>query len=553
MTASGLSKDALHVHVGIGVFLAVSVLLRKPLKPYLPWLAVLIVALTGEFIDMLTNIYLSGHWRWAASTHDIVNTMFWPTIILLLVRFTRVFDVKIRNLITLFLSGFAASALFAAPTGEKPNIIFILADDLGYGDLGCYGQQKIETPNIDKLAAEGIRFTQHYSGNTVCAPSRSALATGQHTGHTTIRGNGPYELRPSPQDVTIFEALKSTNYHTALIGKSILSGNSKNGHQPNRKGVDYFFGFVNHQAAHSYFPPILFRNGNEVVYPNNSNHEGDNYTGDLFFNEVINYIGEQKKAPFFLFYASQIPHASLYAPEEWKKKYRGRFEETPLTGQTHYRNEPEPKTTYAAMVSRLDWEVGEIIKKLKKLGIEKNTLVIFSSDNGPVNLPGFAPEFFNSSGPFRGLKRDLTEGGIRIPMIVWWPDKIAPGTVTKHVAAFWDFLPTACELAGVSPPQGTDGISYLPTLLGTPQKEHEFLYWEFYEGGGKRAALLDGRWKGIQLNLNEDLNSPIYIYDLQTDLHEDTNIAAQHPELVTRVKEVFEREHTPSDKLTWKR
>ncbi len=457
-----------------------------------------------------------------------------------------------KILITVILASLGIPLLFAAPAAEKPNIIFILADDMGYGDLGCYGQQKIETPNIDNLAKEGIKFTQHYSGSAVCAPSRSALLTGQHTGHTTIRGNGPHELLPSPQDITVFEQLKSANYHTALIGKSGLSGDTKDGTQPNKKGVDHFFGFVNHQLAHNYFPPSLFRNGEEVKYPNNTRHEGDTYTGDLFFNETINYIGEQKKGPFFLLYSTQIPHASLYAPEEWKKKYRGKFEETPIIGNAHYRNEPEPKTSYAAMVSRLDWEVGEIIKKLKELGIEKNTLVIFSSDNGPATVAGCAPEFFKSAGPFRGFKRDFTEGGIRVPMIAWWPGKIAPGTVTEHVSASWDFLPTACELAGVSTPQNTDGISYLPTLLGNPQKKHEFLYWEFYEAGGKRAALLEGRWKGIQFNPGTN-NSPIKIYDLQTDIHEDTDVAAQQPELVARIKEIFDREHTPSNLFTWKK
>ncbi len=454
-------------------------------------------------------------------------------------------------LLPLLLAGLGSSALSAAPAADKPNIIFILADDMGYGDLGCYGQKKFETPNIDRLAAEGIKFSQHYAGSAVCAPSRSALMTGQHTGHTTIRGNGPFELRPSPQDVTVFERLRSAGYHTALIGKSALSGDTKDGAQPNRKGVDHFFGFVNHQAAHHYFPPSLFRNGTEIKYPNNTLHEGDSYTADLFLNEAISFISEPKNRPFFLLYATQIPHASLYAQEDWKKKFRGKFEETPLTGQKHYRNEPEPKTTYAAMVARLDWEVGEILKKVQELGIDKNTLIIFASDNGPVNLAGYAPEFFESAGPFRGFKRDFTEGGIRVPMLARWPGTISPGVVTGHVSAFWDFLPTACEIAGVSTPQGVDGISYLPTLLGKPQKTHDRLYWELYEGGGKRAALLDGRWKGIQSNLSKNPDAGIQLFDLETDPHEDNDISSQHPDKVAQIKAVFSEEHTPSDLFSW--
>lgn len=435
----------------------------------------------------------------------------------------------------------------------SPNIILIAADDLGYGDLGCYGQKKIATPNIDRLAAEGMLFTNHYAGSAVCAPSRASLLTGQHTGHVFIRGNGPVELRPAPQDTTVFEVIKNNGYDTAMIGKSGLSGDIEDDAHPGTKGVDHFFGFVNHQAAHHYFPPSLVRDGKRVDYPGNQKHEGDHYSGDLFFKDVMDYLGQKRDRPFFLHYATQLPHASLYAPEEWKAKYRGKFPETPLTGQAHYRNEPEPRTTYAAMVSRLDWEVGEIVRKLRETGRADNTVILFCSDNGPTTLAGYDPAFFESSGPFRGAKRDLNEGGIRVPLIAWWPGKIAPGVETDHVSAFWDFVPTACDLAGAPVPAGVDGISYLPTLLGQKdrQKTHDRLYWEFYEGGGKRAALLDGRWKGIQLGLNKNPDSPIQLFDIQSDPHEDNDIAAQKPELVERMKVVFREEHTPSEIFKW--
>jgi len=436
----------------------------------------------------------------------------------------------------------------------RPNIILITADDLGYGDLGCYGQKKIATPNIDRLAAEGLRFTWHYAGSAVCAPSRASLLTGQHTGHVLIRGNGPAKLRPAPDDLSVFEVLKSQGYETAIIGKSGLSGDLEDDSHPRTKGVDHFFGFVNHQAAHHYFPPSLVRDGQRVDFPRNRKHEGDSYSADLFLGDAVEYIGLKRNKPFFLHYAPQLPHASLYATEEWKAKYRGRFPETPLTGQSHYRNEPEPRTTFAAMVGRLDWEVGEIIRRLLETGQAANTIVIFNSDNGPTTVAGYDPEFFGSSGPFRGAKRDLYEGGIRVPMIAWWPGKIAAGRVSDLVSAFWDFLPTACDLAGAKIPTGIDGISYLPTLLGKndSQKVHDLLYWEFYEDGGKRAALIGGRWKGVQLGLNKNLEAPIQIFDITVDPHEDTNLAEQRPDLVERVKAVFRNEHIPSDFFAWK-
>ncbi len=443
----------------------------------------------------------------------------------------------------------SGKALAANP---QPNIVFILADDLGYGDLGCYGQPIIQTPNLDRMAAEGLRFTQHYAGSTVCAPSRCSLMTGWHTGHTQIRGNGPSALRPDPQDITVATLLKQAGYQTAMIGKSSVAGQDENEALPNAKGFDHFFGYLSHTAAHDYFPTELYRDGQKITYPNNHLDYGDTYSADLFINDALGWLDAHKAGPFFLFYPTQIPHASLTAPEEWKAKYRGRFAEPPQGARGNYRAEPEPKTTYAAMVSRLDWEVGQIFAKLKELNLATNTLVIFASDNGAMNEGGYQREWFHSSGPLRGGKRDLTEGGVRVPFIAWWPGKITGGKTTAQPSAFWDFLPTACDVAGVKTPPGLDGISYLPTLLGrsADQRQHEYFYWEFYEKGGARAARL-GDWKGIQLNL-DSVPSAIELYNLATDPGETNNLAGAHADIVKRVREIFTAAHAPSSSWNWK-
>lgn len=440
----------------------------------------------------------------------------------------------------------------AAEAARKPNIIFILADDLGYGDLGCYGQKLIRTPNLDKMAAEGMRFTQHYAGSTVCAPSRCCLLTGLHSGHGWMRGNAQgVKLRPDPQDLTVATLLRRAGYQTAMIGKSGCSANIDDGDHPNTKGFDYFFGFVSHAAAHDYFPPYLYRNGKKIEYPYNQRHEGDSYSGDLFYRDVMNYLDAHKDGPFFLHYSMQMPHASLYAPPESMAEYQGQFDEQPVTGQRHYRNEPQPKTTYAAMVSRLDWEVGQLLQKLHNLGIAENTLVLFASDNGAMNEGGYDRTWFNSSGQLTGGKRDLTEGGIRVPLIAWWPGKIAAGRTSDHVSAFWDFLPTACELAQTSAPDQTDGISYVPTLLGRAgQNEHAYLYWEFHEQGGKRAVRM-GKWKAIQLDVDNNPDGPVAVYDLDADSAEKTDLSAEQGEIVQRARRIFREAHSPSPLFEW--
>lgn len=453
------------------------------------------------------------------------------------------------------LCALVALSLDVAEAADQPNIIYILVDDLGYGDLGCFGQPEILTPNIDRLCSEGMKFTNHHSGSTVCAPSRAVLMTGKHTGHCTVRGNGNKQnLKEGHEDITIARLLQTAGYHTAMIGKSGTGCSVTPGH-PNRKGFDYFYGFNGHGAAHHYFPPVVYRNDEEVHFPNNKKHTGDTYIHDEFMKEVLGYIDEHGKTeqPFFLHYAALIPHASLVAPEEWVAKYRGKVKEEKQQGRGGYAKCDEPKATFAGMVSRLDWEIGEIIGKLDKLGIADNTLVIFSSDNGPHSAGGNKAEWFNSNGDLRGEKRDLYEGGVRVPMIATWPGKIAAGSETDHLSAFWDVMPTLCELVGLNPPSDIDGISFLPTLLGQSerQQQHKYLYWEFYEKGGRRAAMTQ-TWKAVQLNMRKG-GDKIMLFNLQKDLQEQVDVADEHPEIVAKFEAVFTEAHEPSPLISWKK
>ena len=463
----------------------------------------------------------------------------------------RIFDLMRILAITIAVS-FMWSGVSAARAEEirQPNIIFILADDLGYGDLGCFGQQNFATPHIDRLAAEGLRFTNHYAGSTVCAPSRACLLTGLHTGHTFQRFNGPVQFREDPFDQTVAHLLNEAGYHTALIGKSGLSCNSEDGSLPNRKGFDEFFGYTSHAEAHRYYPEFLWHNGKKIKYPDNRGKEGKHYSGDLFREAALKYLEAQADGPFFLHLSLQQPHADLAVPEEWKQPFVNEFDDTPYEGG-HYRAEPHPKATFVGMVTYLDDTIGRLTAKLEELGIANNTLVIFSSDNGAMSEGGWSRKNFNSSGPLRGGKRDLYEGGIRVPTIAWWPGTITGGRTTAHVSAFWDFLPTACELAGVVIPTDTDGQSYVPTLLDEGhQAEHEFLYWEFYEQGGKQAVR-KGNWKAVRLNLSQDLNGPIELYNLESDLGETCNIADEHPEIVAALAKVMSAAHVDSDIISF--
>lgn len=424
---------------------------------------------------------------------------------------------------------------------RRPNIIFILADDLGYGDLSCYGQKKFRTPNLDKMAAEGMRFTQHYSGSTVCAPARCVLLTGYHTGHSYIRGNAKgeemYELAIPAETLTVAKILKNSGYATGCTGKWGLGGPWSEG-RPNKQGFDYFFGYLGQMPAHFYYPEHLWRNMEKVVL------DGKTYSHDLIAEEAMDFIMRNRKDPFFLYIPFTIPHAELAVPEDSLAQYKGKFEEKEYIGQ-HYGSQKTPRAAFAGMVSRMDRDIGRIMKLLKELGIDENTIVIFSSDNGGHREGGAEPEFFNSCGPLRGIKRDLYEGGIRVPMIARWPGKIKAGTISEHVSAFWDFLPTCCELGEAKIPEAIDGISFVPTLLGREQKRHEYLYWEFYEQKGKQAVRW-GDWKGVRLNVSKDPDGPIELYNLKDDIGEANNIAGEHPEIVQKMRSIMKEARTES-------
>ncbi len=444
---------------------------------------------------------------------------------------------------------FAAPLLFGlvlalstmASAAEEPNLIYIMVDDLGYGDLGCYGQQRIKTPCLDRMAAEGLRFTDHYAGNTVCAPSRCSLMTGVHGGHAYVRGNR--EIKPMGQlplregTVTVASLLQDAGYRTALIGKWGLGGPGSEGH-PNQQGFDHFFGYLCQRHAHNYYPEFLFRNServplnNKVAKPREDGAgvavERNDYSHDLCAAEALQFIEENKDRPFFLYLALTIPHANNEAGKEGM--------EVPSLGDYADLDWPEPQKGHAAMISRMDGDIGLLLKTLKDLGIEKNTLVLFTSDNGPHREGGNDPDFNDSNGPLRGIKRDLYDGGIRVPLIARWPGQIEPGASTDHISAFWDLMPTACDLVGLAAPKGTDGISYLPTLLGKDQKKHDYLYWEFKT----QRAVRIGNWKAVQKSPKDEVE----LYDLDTDLEETTDVADANPGVVKKVKAAFDEAHT---------
>lgn len=436
----------------------------------------------------------------------------------------------------------------------RPNIIFILADDLGYGDLGCYGQQLIKTPNLDAMARQGLRFTQFYAGTSVCAPSRSSLLTGQHTGHTPVRGNKSVEPEgqwPIPDSaVTIAEILKKGGYATGDFGKWGLGPVASTG-DPVKQGFDHFFGYNCQSKAHNYYPDHLWENDTRIDFANNTPQQFTEYAADLIQKKALSFIEQQKDKPFFLYLSYTLPHAALQGPNDSLfEKYKKLFNELPVAVEAWngkgYAPQAYPRATYAAMVSRLDAYVGQVFQKLKESGIDKNTLVLFSSDNGPHKEGGNDPNYFKSSGPLRGIKRDLYEGGIREPMIAWWPGKIKAGSTSDYAGAFWDLLPTFAELAKQPQPKNIDGISIVPVLLGKKNAPaHPWLYWEFHEQGGKQAVRM-GKWKGIKLNAAANPDGPIELYDLQTDVSEKNNLADKHPEIVAKIKKIMQQQHRES-------
>lgn len=475
---------------------------------------------------------------------------------------------KVQTTIILLPALFACNSNKIPVEETKPNIIYILADDLGYGDLGSYGQVNFSTPNLDKLASEGIRFINHYSGSTVSAPSRSVLMTGLHTGHTPIRDNKEYEpegQHPIADDAfTIAEMLKEEGYATGAFGKWGLGAVGTSG-DPNNQGFDEFFGYNCQRVAHRYYPASLWHNDQKIDLPGNDWTNTETYAPDVIQEQVLEFIESNKDQPFFLFYPNVIPHAELIAPEdEILEQYMGKFEETPFKGGNvkkkieeaaygeginiaAYCPQENPKAVFAAMVTRLDRQVGEVMEKLKELGIDDNTIVIFTSDNGPHKEGGIHPEDFNSNGELRGFKRDLYEGGIRVPMIARWPGKINSGTETNHISAFWDVLPTFAEIVGIEIPGDIDGISFLPTLLDQEgQIVHDHMYWEFHAQGGKQAVRR-GNWKAVRLNYYDKTKTSVEIYDLEKDPTESNDLAQEFPEIVQEMVSIMDKEHSYSE------
>jgi len=456
----------------------------------------------------------------------------------------------------------ASYALISCVPANKeeplPNIVYILADDLGYGDLSCYGQQKFSTPNIDRIASEGMLFTQHYTGSTVSAPSRSSLMTGLHTGHTPIRGNKRWEPEgqwPLPSDsYTVAEMLKALGYSTGAFGKWGLGYIDTEG-DPNAQGIDVFFGYNCQGLAHNYYPDHLWHNHEKILLTENDSSKTGIYGPDLIHNAALDFMGSHSDKPFFLFYPTTIPHAELFAKEEYMKLFRGKFDpeksykgvdDGPSFRLGPYGSQPESHAAFAAMVSELDDYVGELLSKLKELDLEKNTIVIFVSDNGPHLEGGADPDYFNSNSDLKGYKRDMYEGGIRTPMLVKWPGKVIAGSTSDHISAFWDILPTFAEITSTEVPGEIDGISFLPELLGKQQKQHEYLYWEFHEQGGK-VALRMGKWKLVKLNMDKYPQEKTELYNLSTDIGETVNLAESNPDIVKKMEEYIRQAHTPSE------
>ena len=458
----------------------------------------------------------------------------------------------------------AASLSLAAVSGlaaqQKPNVVFIIADDLGYGDLSSFGQKKFQTPHIDRLAHDGVRMTQTYSGTTVSAPSRSSLLTGYHTGHTPIRGNKemtPEGQFPLPESTySLFQLFKDAGYTTGAFGKWGLGQPGSTG-DPNNQGVDEFYGFNCQMLAHNYYPSHLWHNQTRIDFPENDNGGFGTYSQDLIQEQTIEFIKNNKDNPFFLFVPTVIPHAELVVPEDSIiQHFRGMYEEVPHKGvdsgpmfrKGAYMSQEYPRATFAAMVTRLDHYVGQIVAELKAQGIYDNTLIVFTSDNGPHREGGHTPDFFNSNSIFRGYKRDLYEGGIRVPTIVSWKDNIPAGTESGFAYAFWDYMATFAELIDQELPHPIDGISVLPTLLNQEgQQERDYFYFEFLELNGRQAVIKDN-WKLLHQNIRKE---PTWeLYNLSSDPGEHHNVIELHPERAAELKQIMLEARTEDE--NWK-
>lgn len=448
----------------------------------------------------------------------------------------------------------SATISISTATPKKPNIVYIIADDLGYGDLSCYGQTHFKTPNIDSLAEQGIKFTSHYSGNTVCSPSRCSLMTGMDQGHASIRGNGVHQL--TEEDYTVAHALKKAGYQTAMIGKSCVTGNTFDINAPKTAGFDFFYGTLSHMTAHHHYPVSVFNeHGEKETFPNNKLYSGDVYIQDKYTERALDYLetNSNKDEPFFLLLSFSSPHADITVPEDSVAPFRGKFANEQSVEQAHYAGCKELKATYAGMVTRLDRHVGSILAKLTELGITDNTIVSFTSDNGPHTAGGYDYKWFDGNGPLRGGKRDLYEGGIRIPFLARWPDVIKPGSISDHPSAFWDFLPTACDIAGAQTPTNIQGISFAPTLHAQPQPAHPYMYWEFMHKG-MQIALRQGDWKAIQFipkKASDVAARRSELYNLANDLGETNNLASKHPEKLKELLQLMEQARVPSSVEKW--
>ena len=429
-----------------------------------------------------------------------------------------------------------------AKKSNNPNIIYILADDMGVYDLGCYGQEMIQTPHLDKMAQEGIRFTEHYAGSTVCAPSRGALMTGLHTGHGYVKGNFAMQhegnLALPSETVTVAEVLQSAGYKTGVIGKWGLGGPNDHGH-PNAQGFDYSFCYLDQRLAHEYYPDHLWRNYEKVVLNNNL------YSHDLFAKDALRFIRQNSEEPFFLYLPFTVPHGKYQVPDD--KPYSDKAW-------------PQPEKNYAAMITRMDRDIGQLFSLLDSLGIDENTVVFFASDNGGTKR--MSP-FFNSNGPYRGFKGDMYEGGIRAPLIVRWPGKISQGQTSEHISAFWDMLPTFAEIAGTTASENMDGISFLPELLNQSQQEHDFLFWSYFtynygwNPGSENPrnqlqsqAVRMGKWKAVRENLKKNPDASIELYNLSEDIGEENNVAEQFPAIVEKMEQIFKEEYKNTEYFT---
>ena len=426
---------------------------------------------------------------------------------------------------------FATVFAFSHADARKPNFVYIMVDDAGYGDFSCFGQKHFKTPSVDRMVTEGMKLTDFYAASTVCAPSRCSLMTGYHTGHALVRGNR--EVQPEGQApladsaLTLPEILGKAGYVSGMFGKWGLGAPGSEG-DPMNQGFDRFYGYNCQRQAHTFYPDHLWSDRDKVKL------DGKTYSHDLIAKETLKFIRANKDKPFFCYCPFTIPHAAMHAPEErvapWRKKFP-QFEN--VIGRYRGPQVKNPVAAFAAMMTLLDEDVGEILDLLQELGIAKDTLVIFTSDNGPHKEGGHKPDFFDSNGPLRGYKRDLYEGGIRVATVAWWPGVIKSGSKSAHVAAGWDVLPTFCNLAGIKTPKNLDGVSFAPTLRGEKKKQakHDHLYWEFHEQGGKQA-IRKGKWKAVRLNVRKNPDGPIQLYDLSNDLGETKNLADKHPDLI---------------------